>query len=104
MASLAAFLFKYWPKARRKPDQDDLLALEVEKARQNILSGHDVNEVILRCYQQMSRVLVQEGGIEHQAFITPSEFEHDTTSRYDSGLQLLTGFSSAKAPSSHCNF
>ncbi len=77
LAILAAFIINSWWKTRRKPGQAGLLTLEAEKAMQNILAGQDVNEVILRCYAQMSRVLLQEGGIEREAFMTPSEFERE---------------------------
>jgi hypothetical protein len=75
LAFLAAFLLYIWIRARRKPAQVDLLAEQIEKARQNLLAGMEPDEVILRCYQEMSRVLQQFGGIERQVFITPSEFE-----------------------------
>jgi hypothetical protein len=75
LAILAAFLILSILTARRKPDQTAQLVMEVEKARQSLLAGLDLKEVILRCYQQMSLILKQEGGIERQAFMTPSEFE-----------------------------
>lgn len=77
LAMLGAFLFYSWLASRRKPDQASLLALEIEKASQNILAGMNLDEVILRCYQQMSQVLRQEGGIERQDFMTPTEFERE---------------------------
>jgi hypothetical protein len=80
LAILAAFLINTWLKTRRKPDRAGLLTVEAERAMQNILAGEDVNEVILRCYAQMSRVLLQEGGIEREAFMTPSEFEQELSS------------------------
>jgi hypothetical protein len=76
LAFMAAVLLYTWLQARRKPDQTALLARQVENARQNLLAGMNLDEVILRCYQQMSLVLQQEGGIERQAFSTPKEFEN----------------------------
>jgi len=75
LAVLAAFLLLSLLPSRRKPDQAAQLALEVEKAQQNLLAGLSLKEVILRCYQQMSQILQQEAGIERQAFMTPAEFE-----------------------------
>jgi hypothetical protein len=75
LALIAAILLYTWLRARRKLDQTALLVKQVENARQNLLSGMNLDEVILRCYQQMSLVLQQEGGIERQSFTTPAEFE-----------------------------
>lgn len=77
LAGLAVFLLSWWINARRQPSQVNQLAIELEKARQNLLSGAAWNEVIVRCYQQMSRVLQQEGGIERQLCFTPAEFEQE---------------------------
>ncbi|MCX6031491.1 MAG: DUF4129 domain-containing protein [Chloroflexi bacterium] len=52
-----------------------LWELEAEKARQALLAGGDLKDVILRCYQRMSQALQQEQGIEREAFMTTGEFE-----------------------------
>jgi hypothetical protein len=77
LAVLGAFLFYAWLASRKKTNQASLIAQEIEKARQDLLSGMDLEEVIMRCYQHMSLVLQQEAGVERQAYMTPAEFEHE---------------------------
>lgn len=77
LAVLGTFLFSAWLASRNKPDQASLIAQEIEIARQNLLAGMDLDEVILRCYQHMSLVLQQEAGVERQAYMTPAEFERE---------------------------
>jgi hypothetical protein len=55
--------------------QTSLLEIEVENARQAILTGLDLKDVILQCYQRMSLALQQEQQIERETFMTTSEFE-----------------------------
>jgi hypothetical protein len=53
----------------------DILGLEAEKARQALVSGADLKEVIINCYRQMSLTMKQEQGIEREEFMTTGEFE-----------------------------
>jgi hypothetical protein len=53
----------------------DLVGLEAEKARQALITGVDLKDVILHCYQQMSLAMKQEQGIEREDFMTTGEFE-----------------------------
>jgi len=53
----------------------DLLMLEAEKARQALLTGENIHNVIIRCYLQMSLVVKLEQGVERKEFMTPREFE-----------------------------
>ncbi len=53
----------------------ELWELEAEQARQNLLAGGDLKDVILQCYQRMSQALQQERGIERGASVTVGEFE-----------------------------
>jgi len=75
LALLAAFLLFRWINAHKKSGQAVLLTEQLETARQNILAGMDLEDVILHCYREMERILQQEGSIERQAFTTPAEFE-----------------------------
>jgi len=77
LAVLAALLLFYWMRANRRSSQRDLLTEQIEKARQSILAGMDLDEVILRCYSEMGLILQQERGIERQFFTTPTEFEYE---------------------------
>ncbi len=53
----------------------ELWELEAEQARQNLLAGGDLKDVILQCYLRMSQALQQERGIERGASVTVGEFE-----------------------------
>jgi len=63
-------------RARPAPNQTLLhLEQEAEKARQALLAGMSLREVILQCYRQMSNVLQKDHGIERQAYMTTGDFE-----------------------------
>jgi hypothetical protein len=53
----------------------ELLGLEAERARQALLNGVDLKDVIISCYRQMSLTMKQEQGIEREEFMTTGEFE-----------------------------
>ena len=53
----------------------DLLGLEAERARQALISGVDLKDVIINCYRQMSLTMKQDQGIEREEFMTTGEFE-----------------------------
>jgi hypothetical protein len=53
----------------------------MENARQALLSGADLKNVILRSYQQMSLALERDQQIERAAGMTTGEFERLLTSR-----------------------
>ncbi len=61
--------------SNRPPDQMTLLALEAEKARQAILDGQNLKNVIFACYRQMGLALQQEQGLQREFYMTPHEFE-----------------------------
>jgi hypothetical protein len=48
---------------------------EVAKARQALLDGQDLREVIIQCYRRMGQALQEEKQIEREAFMTTGEFE-----------------------------
>jgi hypothetical protein len=60
---------------RGKADASDLIALEAEKARQRILLGVGLKDVIIECYRQMSLVLQEDRGITRTDFMTTLDFE-----------------------------
>jgi hypothetical protein len=62
--------------SRRRPTAVDLVVLEAEKARQELIEGKDLKDVILKCYLQMSLALKKEQGIERENFMTTREFEN----------------------------
>ena len=54
----------------------NLIELEAEKARLELLAGNGLASVVLRCYQQMSLALQKEQGIEREIYMTTGEFEN----------------------------
>jgi hypothetical protein len=59
----------------RKQKPIDLVQLEAEKAYQELLSGRDLRDVIVKCYRQMSKALEYEREIERKSNMTTGEFE-----------------------------
>ena len=53
----------------------ELLGLEAERARQALVDGVGLKDVIVNCYRQMSLAMKQEKGIEREDFMTTGEFE-----------------------------
>jgi hypothetical protein len=61
---------------RQRPKHKiSLLEAEAQKARQALLDGQAVKDVILNCYQQMCLALEQEKGVERLVFMTTGDFE-----------------------------
>jgi hypothetical protein len=79
--SAAAFAAWFYLSSRRKPSGEDIFLFEAEKARRDLLSGGDLKEIIVRCYQQMSQVLQEERGIEREVYMTTGEFERLLTEK-----------------------
>lgn len=77
LALMAAFLLLYWIRVLRRSHGADLLARRIDEARQNILSGMNLEEVILRCYQEMGSIIHRERAIKRQIYVTPTEFESE---------------------------
>ncbi len=75
LAAVAVFLGLSLVRARADNSRASMLELEIENARQDLLSGLDFKEVILQCYQRMSVALQHEQQIEREAFMTTGEFE-----------------------------
>ncbi|HLO16258.1 MAG TPA: DUF4129 domain-containing protein [Anaerolineales bacterium] len=59
----------------RRETTIDLVGLEAEKARQALMTGLDLKDVIIKCYRQMSLAVEKEQGIERKDFMTTREFE-----------------------------
>jgi hypothetical protein len=75
----AAFIFwlTWFIRQRRRPRQPawDELAQHAQTAMDALQSGGDFNQAILRCYQEMMRVVQQEKGLAREKDMTPREFE-----------------------------
>jgi hypothetical protein len=72
-----AILIAVWVyrSMQSKSDAADLIAREAEKARQRILLGVGLKDVIIECYRQMSLVLQEDRGITRTDFMTTLDFE-----------------------------
>jgi hypothetical protein len=71
--SVAVLMWVFTPSQPARPI--DLVGVEAEKARQALIAGAGLKDVIVQCYIQMSRALKQEKGIERKDFMTTREFE-----------------------------
>ncbi len=57
------------------PVKEDLMIKELDSAIGEIVNGYDLQNVILRCYSQMVKVVKEENGIDRACSETPREFE-----------------------------
>ena len=75
-AILGVVIWRIWRSRQpvRSTARDDL-ALQAQNALDSLQSGGELRDAILRCYQQMSRVLQEERGIQRQVDMTAREFE-----------------------------
>lgn len=64
-----------WRAMRPRPDEARLLALQAQRAADDLQAGASFRDVIIRCYHDMSRILSDERGIRREAAMTPREFE-----------------------------
>jgi hypothetical protein len=71
--SVAVVMWVFTPSRQVHPI--DLVGREAEKARQALITGAGLKDVIVNCYIQMSLALKQEQGIERKDFMTTGEFE-----------------------------
>lgn len=62
-------------RSRRTTDPLEELAREARGAIDAIRSGADLENVIVRCYSEMERVLRERRGIQREEAATPREFE-----------------------------
>jgi hypothetical protein len=76
-----------WMIGSKRESAPILWELEVEMARQAILAGQDVRNVILKCYQQMSLALQQEQKIEFERLLAargvPPDPVHQLTQLFE---------------------
>jgi len=74
LAGIALFLGLRLIAASRRPVPRSW-EREVEEARQALLDGRDLRQVIIQCYRRMGQALQQERQIEREASMTTGEFE-----------------------------
>jgi hypothetical protein len=82
MVASAGGLFWFFWQRRQSPDLAlDKLAEEAQNAIVSLHAGGDFEMTIIRCYQEMSRVLKEERDITRETFMTPREFEDSLISK-----------------------
>ncbi|MEA3441855.1 MAG: DUF4129 domain-containing protein [Chloroflexota bacterium] len=73
---LGVIYFLYWrSKTGEETEESDLLAAEASHTLDKIHSGADFRNAILRCYDQMCKILLNERGLHRQRWMTAREFE-----------------------------
>ncbi len=70
-------------RIQRKSSPLEKLAHEAQEAIDAIQAGADLKNTVIRCYHEMSLILLQQRGLKRAAAMTPREFERDLE---DSGL------------------
>ena len=60
---------------RREESAVDRIALEVQSALDDLQSGGDLRNVVVRCYSEMVQTLKKERNIQRSGSLTPREFE-----------------------------
>jgi hypothetical protein len=74
-AGVVAVAVHFWRRAHRPKSTLDQLAQEAQEALAALESGADLRNVVMRCYFEMSRVLIERKGIAREKAMTPREFE-----------------------------
>jgi hypothetical protein len=78
IAGLAVFLGVRILTSKRSASQGntiELIEMEAQNARDAILKGANLKDVIVRCYRQMTLVWKQETGMDREECVTVEEFE-----------------------------
>ena len=73
VSTVLAAVWMFAPSRQAHPLE--LLGLEAERARQALVNGQGLKDVIVNCYRQMSLAVKQEKGIEREDFMTTGEFQ-----------------------------
>lgn len=64
-----------WRKVRHPESAMVRIALEAQSALDDLLTGGNLKNTIMRCYYEMSKVLNEQRGIRRDRTMTPREFE-----------------------------
>jgi len=73
MVTVVVWLF--WRSRRRKDTTVDRIATQVQAALDDLQSGADLRNVVIRCYSEMVQALNEHRGIQRSTSLTPREFE-----------------------------
>lgn len=77
----ALFIIFFLFKNQKIKSMEDPIAHEVEAALIAIENGVELQNVIINCYLNMSKVISERDGIERESYLTPREFESLLTLR-----------------------
>lgn len=69
-------VYFYYQRSRTEEGDLELLVEEAQSTLDEIQSGVDLRNAILRCYYEMNSIVQRERGIQRQAWMTPREFEN----------------------------
>ena len=75
-------------RIQRKPSSLEQLAQEAQEAIDALLAGADLKNTVIRCYHEMSLILLEQRGIKRTETMTPREFERDLKDRGLPGEQV----------------
>jgi hypothetical protein len=74
-AGLVGIAWFIWRRSRRPAGPLEQLAQEARQALVALEGGADVQDTVMRCYFEMSRILSEQRGISRSETMTPREFE-----------------------------
>ncbi len=66
----------FWRRLRGRSNPLELMAQEAQKALEEIRRGANLEDVVIRCYFEMSQVLSRQRGLKRQQAMTTREFEN----------------------------
>lgn len=72
---LALVLWVVWRSRRKKDHTLERIAEDVQAALDELQSGGDLRNVVIRCYSDMVQALREKRGVHRNSFLTPREFE-----------------------------
>lgn len=72
LLALAYFLYQ---RSTRREEEQELLSTKARVALEEIQSGADFRNVILRCYYEMSQIILRDRGLDRKRWMTAREFE-----------------------------
>ncbi len=65
----------FWRSRRRRNSTVERIATQVQAALDDLHSGADLRNVVIRCYSEMVQALKEQRGIQRSTSLTPREFE-----------------------------
>lgn len=93
IALLLGLIWFFWQRLPRLAEGPlERLAQEAHQALEELRTGSDLKDTIMRCYREMSRVLSEQQGIQRPNSMTPREFEQvlSKSGLRDEHIQQLT--------------